>query len=112
MPAAAAEAIRANARKREVARPAVPTVVDGYAVPGASERLFMDMVVQPMSPKELRNLPPGQNTLDWRNIWSLCEVKLRDVVKLRDGNFVVQSVVFWEDGDFWKATASRVLDQL
>jgi hypothetical protein len=68
-------------------------------------------VIQPMSGKELRNVPEGQNTLDWRNIWSLVEIKARELITDPEGNqFTIQSVEFWREGPFYKATAVRADD--
>ncbi len=66
-------------------------------------------VIQPMTGKELRNMPEGQSTLDWRNIWSLVELRNRDIItEPEGGSFTVQDVEFWREGTFYKATATRL----
>jgi hypothetical protein len=94
-------------------RPAADTITDGYAIPGAPTSDTIFGTVQPLSGKELRNLPPGQNALDWRNVWSLDELFLRDQLTIEGVTYVVQQVDPWQiDGQYWKAQACRVADRL
>ena len=97
-----------------LSRPSAETVTNGYAVPGTPtvDTSFL-AAVQPLSPKELRNLPPGQNASDWRSFWSLSEMKLKDIITAPDGNqYVIQSRIYWDDGEFWQAQGSKVHDTL
>lgn len=61
-----------------------------------------------MSPKELRNVPEGQNTLEWVNIWSVHDLQEND--KIVDGGktFEIQRYKDW--GEFIQAEAVRVGD--
>ena len=68
-------------------------------------------VMQPMSAKELKNVPEGQRTQEWRNIWSESELQNRDLITDPEGNqFTIQSAEYWREGTFYKATATRVSD--
>lgn len=92
-------------------RPGAVSIVDGFAVEGAPTQSQIQAAIQPMSPEELRNVPEGQNTLDWRNVWSQSELRVRDQVIQSGRNFTIQRVEHWPEGGFYKAQAVAVDEQ-
>ena len=61
--------------------------------------------IQPMTPKEMRNLPNGQDVIEANHIWSETELRERDLVTNPEGTqFTVQGVEFWREGPFYHAT--------
>jgi hypothetical protein len=105
--------IRRRAQKYTMFSPQPPTVVDGYAVPGTEFRSVITATVQPVAGDELRNLPPGQNSENWRSVWSVDEVNLRDVIVIDGTRFTVEHVqARTVDGQYWKAMAARAADTL
>lgn len=96
-----------------VSRPGTETVANGYVTTGVASITGVKAHCQPMSDRELRNVPEGQNTLEWYNIWSRYELKVKDIVT--DGvipSVVVQKVITWpwQGRTFWKASACKVTD--
>ncbi len=108
----AIELIRRRAKSYTLTRPGTATIVDGIATPPAATNIDIEAVQQPMTAKELRNLPPGQNAGEWRNIWSEYEMKLADMITINNLPFTVQRVTLWEDGPFFIANANRTEDVL
>ncbi len=80
------------------------TVVNRVNTPNAKTNTTIDVHVQPLSAKELRNVPEGQNTMQWVNMWSLTEIKEQDLIDV----YTVQKVKYWPEGPFWHAQAVRV----
>lgn len=107
-----ADVIRFRSQKYTVQRPTAPTVTDGYAIPNTPTTVTIDAHVQPLDTKELRNLPPGQNGSDWRNIWSLQLIRIRDRILIEGNYYTLQSEATWVQGAFWRAQVVRVMDQL
>lgn len=112
MTKAPVEVIRRYGRRYLLERPQDDTITDGYAVKNAPKKLNIFAHAQPLSPKELRNLAPGQNASDWRNLWSIDEVFLRDRIHIDGKIFTLQTEATWSEGGFWHATVSRVIDRL
>ena len=82
----------------------------GYGT-NADTSVIIKAVIQPMSPKEMRNLPAGQRTLEWRNIWSEAELQNRDIITDPEGNvFTIQSVEFWRETPHYSAKATKAID--
>lgn len=108
----AVNVIRRRVKKYNLTRAAVPTIVDGISTPGTPTTTEIDAYQQPMTAKELRNLPPGQNSGEWRNIWSEIQMKLTDVMDINGLPFTVQKVVLWEEGPFYIANANHTEDVL
>lgn len=108
---AVVDVIRRRGRTRIVERPSQATLVDGYAVPGTPTKHKVFATDQPLSGAEIRNLPPGQNATDWRNVWSDAELKLLDSIVLSDGNYTVERLMQWAEGVFWHVQVVRVRDQ-
>jgi len=69
-------------------------------------------VVQPMSKRELRNVPEGQNALDWQSIWSIERIYLKDKIKINCDYYEIQKVAYWAEGEFWAGSAVKVEDEL
>lgn len=111
MPAAMIQTIRSNVK------PYVLTSVgansfdaDGFAAEAAGASATIDIVIQPAEFKDLRNVPEGQNTLQWIVMWS--EVDLPEKHKVTYGGviYTIQRTKFWDDGEFYKAMAVHVED--
>lgn len=67
--------------------------------------------MQPLSPRELRNVPEGQNTLEWWNVWSQSEIRVKDIVtEPGKQTVVIQRVETWVEGKFWHAQGTKVTD--
>ena len=69
--------------------------------------------MQPLSPKELRYVPQGLNTLEWWNIWSLVEIFAQDQVT--DGTapiVTVQKLESWKEAPFWHTQGIVVTDDI
>ncbi len=63
------------------------------------------VVIQPLSPKEMSNLRRGQSVLEANNMWSEVELKNGDLITNPEGTiFTLQSVEFWREAPFYKAT--------
>ncbi len=102
--------IRRNAKTYSLKLAGSNTFVDGYAQESATTASDIEAHIQPMGAKELRNVPEGQNTLQWIVIWS--EVNIPEKAEVTYGGiiFTVQKVQFWDDGGFYKSSAVRVED--
>lgn len=78
------------------------TVTDGYAVKATEAVENLTGFMAPLSPRELRYMPEGQNTLEWWNVWSASELKAGDVVS--DGSapaVTLNRMEYWKEGAFW-----------
>jgi len=106
----ATDVIRRRGRNYTVSRPGSPTITDGYAVAGTPTAITVFAHVQPLSGEELRNLPPGQNATDWRIVWSIEELQLRDVITIDGDTYSVQRLMPWQD--HWQAHVTKVRDTL
>ena len=76
---------------------------DGYAVKTATATLPIKAHIQPMGTKDLRNVPEGQNTLQWIVIWSETSLPEKNTIDYNGVIFEIQKVEFWDDGPFYKA---------
>lgn len=108
----AVDVIRRRVTPHTLTRPGAHAIVDGIATPAAGSDITIDAYSQPMSPKELRNLPPGQNAGEWRNVWTEDSIKIRDVITINGNGFTVQRVSVWEEGPFTIANVNRIEDVL
>jgi hypothetical protein len=107
----AVEAIRRHAKFCEIRRPTSPTVTDGYVIKGAPTKKYGNICIQPLTGEEVRNLAPGQNWTDMRSAWSDAELRPLDQVMAPDGSvYTVQRLLPWDEGNFWYAMLSRVVD--
>lgn len=106
----AVDVIRRRAKAYILSRPGAATITDGIATAGAATSINIKAVVQQMTSKDLRNLPPGQNAGEWINIWSEDEMKLNDEIPFRGVNFTIQRISLWEDGPFYIANANHTFD--
>lgn len=95
-----------------VSRPGAATTADGYRRPGADTVITMYLYIQPMSLKELRNVPEGQNTLSWFNVWSVDPVLVKDKITYNGINYTVQRAIDRPEGGFYRAQAVKVSDTL
>ena len=83
---------------------------DGFATAAATTPADISAHIQPAGPKELRNVPEGQNRLQWIVIWSESDLPEKAVVTYGGVGFTIQKVEFWSDGPFYKAMAAKVID--
>lgn len=95
-----------------LARPNASSVLAGYAQPGTDTTTTIQAAVQPLSAKELRDLPPGQNAIDWRNFWSLSELRIKDKITVGGITYRLKNAVYWPEGEFWQGQGSKVSDTL
>ena len=96
-----------------VSRTDKETVQRGIVIPGTSVVSGIEGHMQPLSPRELRFVPEGMNTMQWHNIWTLSEILEDDYVT--DGTAVVVRVVTvepWKEGPFWHGQGVAVDDAL
>lgn len=108
----AVDVIRRRVKKYNLVRRGAATIAEGIATSGASTTTEIDAYQQPMTAKELRNLPPGQNSGEWRNVWTEYGIKLTDEIIINGLNFTIQRISLWEDGPFYIARANRTEDIL
>src|SRR5215208_4450917 len=103
----AADVIRRRGDNIQISRPGSITVTDGYAIPAADSTVTVFGVVQPLSGEEIRNLPPGENSVDWRNVWATTEIRVRDRLTADGMLFTIQKIEDWNaaPGGFWKGQA-------
>lgn len=83
---------------------------DGFATISTTLPANISAVIQPMGSKELRNVPEGQNTLQWITIWSEINLALKGEITYGGVVFTVQNVEFWDDGGFYIARATHLED--
>jgi len=106
------DVVSRHSKRYTVHRPTPATVTDGFAVAATPDTFVVKAHVQPLSPKELRNLEPGQNGSDWRNVWCLSLLKLRDRIKIESQWYTVQREETWVEGEFWHVQVVRAMDTL
>jgi len=109
---AAVDVIRRRVKTYSLNRRGPAVRIDGIAQPGTPVITDVLAYHQPMSPKELRNLPPGQNAGEWRNVWTEYPIKLTDIITLSGIAFTIQKVELWEDGPFHIGRANYTEDEL
>lgn len=61
-----------------------------------------------MSAEELRNVPEGQNQMEWVVIWSQSDLQVNDIVNDGTKSYTVER--FKDRGSFFRAEAVRVKD--
>lgn len=108
MASAMIKTIRRNANSYVLTAAGSESFVDGYVVKGSETTQAIQAHIQPMSEKELRNAPSGQNTLQWIVIWSEIDLPEKDKITYNGVIFTIQRVEFWDDGSFYRAKAVHV----
>lgn len=94
-------------------RPGVETNVGGFIQKATPTTTTIQAHVQPLSPKEIRDLPPGQNAIDWRNVWSATDdLLINDVITVGGISYRLKSAIFWEEGEFYHGQGSKVSDTI
>lgn len=106
------DVIRKRAKKLPLERPGVAVRNEGYASEGPPDPLTISAHAQPLSPKEIRDLPPGQNATDWRNIWSEEEMIFSDRITSEGKKYTVKRIEYWPEGPFYRAAAVKTEDVL
>lgn len=81
---------------------------DGFATESATVAADISAHIQPMGSKDLRNVPEGQNTLQWLVIWSEANIPEKAQITFGGVIFTIQKTELWDDGPFYKAAAVRV----
>lgn len=102
--------LKKRAKSVTLKRPGVESTVNGFRVPAATVTSTIEAYVQPMSAKELRNVPEGQNTVAWYSVWALSEVKTKDVITWEGNDYTIQRATGRPEGGFWRASAVHVDD--
>lgn len=105
-----ADIIKARAKPVTITRSSGVTTVNGYRVPSAPVVINQDVYMQSMSRKDLRDVPEGQNTMEWMNVYSELEVKNKDVIAFNTVNYTVQDIAYRPEGPFYRGTAVKVND--
>ena len=108
--AAMIKTIRRNAKTYSLKLAGANTFVDGYAVEASTTPANISAVVQPMGSKELRNVPEGQNKLQWVEIWSEANIPNKAEITYGGTVFTIQKTKFWDDGGFYNAAAVHLED--
>jgi hypothetical protein len=94
-------------------RPGAETNVGGFIQKATPTTTTIQAHVQPLSPKEIRDLPPGQNAIDWRNVWSTTDdLLINDVITTGGISYRLKSAIFWEEGEFYHGLGSKVSDTI
>ena len=107
---AIASVLKKRAKSVTLKRPSAGTIVDGFQQPGTPVASTILAVIQPMSAKELRNVPEGQNTVQWYSVWALSQVLVKDVITYEGIDYTIQRAIGRPEGEFWKASAVHVDD--
>jgi len=109
---AVVEVVRVRAKPCIRERPGATVRNEGYAAKGTPVPTDIQAHIQPLSAQEIRDLPPGQNAIDWRNIWSESDLALNDRITRATGGdtFTVKRTEYWEEGQFYRAAAVIVRD--
>lgn len=107
-----ADVIRRNQRPLTLERLGAVAIAAGYAAEGTPTTSEIQGHTQPFSARELRNVPEGQNTLEWWHVWSETEIRVRDRVLFDGRAYTVQRVEDWPEGGFYHAWAVATTDQI
>lgn len=93
------------------ARRAGITIVDGFQVEGSPTTQNINAHVQPATPKEMRNAPPGQLQSETIVCWTEFALLVADRLTVASVEYIVQSVDDWSVIDGWvKAMAVEITD--
>ncbi len=96
--------IRAHLEDVTLVRRVAGTNSQGYAT-NVDSTSIIKATIQPLTPREMKNLPKGQSTLFASNVWSEVELRERDLVTNPEGvQLTLQGVEFWREGPFYHAT--------
>ena len=111
MAAAMIKTIRRNAKTHSLKLAGANSFGDdGFATEASTSSANIEAVVQPMEFKDLRNVPEGQNTLQWVSIWSESNIPEKAEIVSGGATFTIQRTQFWEAGGFYKAAAVHLED--
>lgn len=107
------DTIREFSEPLTVNRPDYKNTVDGYVSQTSLAVAGITGHMQPLSPRELRYVPEGDNTLEWWNVWTLAEIKLGDTITDSSGlvpTVTISKIELWKEGPFWKGQGVIVDD--
>ena len=95
-------------------RPGTEANVGGFIQKATPTTTTIQAHVQPLSPKEIRDLPPGQNAIDWRNVWTVepNDILINDVITAGGIQYRLKGAIFWEEGEFYQGRGSKVFDTI
>lgn len=100
---AVVDVVRARVKTLVLERPGATINTDGFATKAAPVVSTIEAHAQPLSPQEVRDLEPGQDATEWRNIWSEEEMLMSDVITSAGKKYTVKRVEYWEEGLFYRA---------
>ena len=96
-----------------VVRTTKEVVERGITIPQGVPVAGIEGTMQPLSPREMRMVPEGTNTLEWWHIWALQPLVVDDLVT--DGfapTVKVMKIENWKEAPFWHAQGTKVDDNL
>jgi len=111
------ETIREFQEPRQVTRfdPGSTQTVDGFVSRGTPDQIEIQAAVMPLTTREIRNLPEGEDARNWRLLLTFdpLGIELNDEVKIGTIRYSVQRVEDWserQDGEaeFLKAEMKRI----
>ena len=107
-----ASVILKNADKYAVRRVKKRADESGYSKEITVSKFTIKASIQPMQANELRNMPEGQNHLDWQNIWSLDEFKNGDKITYLGEELEIQKAQFYKTrrGNHYQGSFVRTVD--
>ena len=88
-------------------------VSGGYVTPQYAAVTGLIGHMQPLTDKELRQVPEGQNTLEWWNVWCTGALEVGDYVT--DGVAPLVKLLkrqYWKEGEFWHMQGVKTTDNL
>jgi hypothetical protein len=87
-----------------VTRGASPTFVDGVAVSGSTSTFTLNASVQPLDEIQIRRLPEGQRTDDYRAVYTDTQLNTTESTQIPDTLVI--------DGDVFQVTTSERYQEL
>lgn len=109
---AVVDVVRARAKTLQLERPGVTVNTDGFATKAAPAVSTIEAHAQPLSPQEIRDLEPGQDSTEWRNIWSEEEMRISDVITSLGKKYTIKRIEYWPEGEFYRAQGVITKDVL
>lgn len=92
----------------KVTRPGSVSTLDGYRSTSAATEFETEVTIQPMTAKDLRNVPEGQNALQWFTVWGPDELRVKDQIHFNDVIYTVQRAKERIEGGFFRVQAVLV----
>ena len=86
------------------------STTNGITAPQYTAFSEIQAVIQPLNENELRNVPEGQNQLDWKKIWSRSILYNKDVVVYQGNEYELQKTTIWDETPYYFSKMVRVED--